>query len=105
MVKTYKTRPCQIEAIEWNGNNVKEILVFMGRLPHVDYVPMTNNTFESIMFENWIHNQTDLNNRLTIKTLEGNMKANVGDYIIKGLKGEFYPCKPDVFNEKYEEIK
>jgi hypothetical protein len=32
------------------------------------------------------------------------MEAIIGDYIIKGLRGEFYPCKPDVFEKKYEEI-
>lgn len=39
-----------------------------------------------------------------IETLEGNMKAEEGDYIIKGVKGEFYPCKPDIFELTYEEI-
>jgi hypothetical protein len=37
-----------------------------------------------------------------IKTLEGEMTALLGDYIIKGIKGEFYPCKPDIFKETYE---
>ena len=41
---------------------------------------------------------------LKIHTLEGVMTANVGDYIIKGVKGEFYPCKPDIFEKTYEEI-
>ena len=36
-----------------------------------------------------------------IETLEGDMQANIGDYIIKGVKGEFYPCKPDIFKETY----
>ena len=40
--------------------------------------------------------------KLIIHTLEGDMVANRNDYIIKGLRGEFYPCKPDVFNKKYE---
>ena len=40
---------------------------------------------------------------LKIKTLEGVMTAVTGDYIIKGVKGEFYPCKPDVFALTYEE--
>lgn len=40
-------------------------------------------------------------NYLEIETLEGVMKANKGDYIIKGVKGEFYPCKPDIFNDTY----
>ena len=40
----------------------------------------------------------------TIETLEGVMRAERGDYIIKGLKGELYPCKPDIFAMKYEAI-
>lgn len=39
---------------------------------------------------------------LVIKTLEGNHLANIGDYIIKGVAGEFYPCKPDIFEKTYE---
>lgn len=41
---------------------------------------------------------------ILIDTLEGTMEANVGDYIIKGIKGEFYPCKPDIFEQTYEEL-
>lgn len=41
---------------------------------------------------------------LTIQTLEGGMRASLGDWIIKGVKGEFYPCKPDVFAQIYEEV-
>ncbi len=41
---------------------------------------------------------------LFIKTLEGNMLAKVGDYIIKGVNGELYPCKPDIFDKTYEEV-
>lgn len=41
---------------------------------------------------------------LVIKTLEGEHLANIGDYIIKGVHGEFYPCKPDIFRETYEEV-
>lgn len=40
---------------------------------------------------------------IIIKTLEGDMRAEIGDYIIKGVEGEFYPCKPDIFNKTYEE--
>lgn len=39
-----------------------------------------------------------------IDTLEGKMKANIGDWIIKGVKGELYPCKPDIFRATYEYI-
>ncbi len=41
---------------------------------------------------------------LKIKTLEGDMKASVGDFIIRGVKGEFYPCKPDIFEKTYEPV-
>lgn len=40
----------------------------------------------------------------TIKTLEGKMRANPGDWIIRGVKGELYPCKPDIFEATYEEM-
>lgn len=41
---------------------------------------------------------------LTIKTLEGEMRAEVGDWIIKGVKGELYPCKPEIFGATYEAV-
>ena len=44
------------------------------------------------------HNGTDI----FVRTLEGEMRATVGDYIIRGVKGEFYPCKPDIFDAAYE---
>lgn len=77
----YRTKPCEIEAVRWNGNNLNEIISFVGK-------------------ENLI-----IQTNLKIKTLEGDMTASIGDYIIKGLHGEFYPCKPDVFEKKYEQIK
>jgi hypothetical protein len=41
----------------------------------------------------------------TVETLEGKMKGNKGDFLIIGVKGELYPCKPDIFHETYEEVK
>ena len=41
---------------------------------------------------------------LLIPTLEGEMVASIGDYIIKGIRGEFYPCKPDIFEKTYEKL-
>ena len=46
-----------------------------------------------------------LDGGLRIPTLEGVMVANTGDFIIKGIEGEFYPCKPDVFHKTYSEVK
>ena len=77
----YKTKPCEIEAIQWTGKNIIELLDWgQGKI---------------------LWNDVD---DLFIDTLEGRMKANINDYIIKGLRGEFYPCKPDVFEKKYERI-
>lgn len=50
--------------------------------------------------EGWVFHDGEI----TIPTLEGDMKASDGDYIIKGLKGEYYPCKPDIFQMKYEAL-
>ena len=86
MANRYKTKPCEIEAIQFVGNNLKEIEDYAGR-------KCTSATF---------HGSDCIG--ITIETLEGNMHASVGDYIIKGLRGEFYPCKPDVFEKKYEII-
>lgn len=83
-MKKYKTKPNEIEAVEWRGSNIREMLDFYPE------VITEENDYGELMIK--------------ISTLEGVMMANVGDYIIKGLRGEYYPCKPDVFHKKYEEI-
>lgn len=82
----YKTKPCEIEAIQFIGDNLKEIEEFAGK-------SCVGARFQG---KNCIG--------LTIDTLEGLVTASVGDYIIKGLRGEFYPCKPDVFEKTYEAV-
>lgn len=74
----YRKKPVVIEAIRFIGSNYEEIREFIGQ-----------NTLCS-----------DLS--IVISTLEGDMVAQKGDYIIKGVQGEFYPCKPDIFAETYE---
>jgi hypothetical protein len=70
-------KPIVIEAIEWTGDNSEEIQSFIGNSGYVkgDYID--------------------------IGTLEGIMVASKGDMIIKGINGEFYPCKPDIFKKTY----
>lgn len=84
----YRKKPIIIEAIQWLGNNKKEIADFAG---------------ESANFEVANEKEKQLFN-LSIQTLEGNMTASIGDYIIKGVNGEFYPCKPDIFEKTYEKV-
>lgn len=82
MVRNYRKKPVIIEAIQWTGFNDQEIFEFCG-----DNIEITS---------------TKDTKELVIHTLEGDMKASQLDFIIKGVSGEFYPCKPDIFEETYE---
>lgn len=77
----YVTKRIVKDAVQWTGDNFKEVFEFTGDAPAI-----------------W--NKED--RTLKIKTLEGTMEANVGDFIVKGVRGEFYPCKPDIFEQFYE---
>lgn len=87
----YRKKPVVIEAIQWDGRNFEEISNFVGSA--LDYY--INDCA-------WRAGAGQPVRHLTIKTLEGDMNVNIGDYIIKGVRGEFYPCKPDIFKETYE---
>ena len=50
-------------------------------------------------------NITIIDDKIEIDTLEGPIHASINDYIIKGVQGEFYPCKPDIFEQTYEKVK
>ena len=76
----YRKKPVVIDAVLWTGENVGEIAAFM------------TSASCGITTEK----------QLRIHTLEGTLEARVGDYIIKGVKGEFYPCKPDIFAATYD---
>jgi hypothetical protein len=82
----YRKKPVVIEAIQWDGNNQGEIADFMGKIIRTKTSPEEGNP----------------SGKITIETLEGDMTASVGDFIIKGVQGEFYPCKPDIFEKTYE---
>lgn len=84
----YRKKPVIIEAIQFEDNSgrIIEIHEFMG-----------GDTIR-------VNYEDKDNPYLKIETLEGIMKASVGDYIIKGVNGEFYPCKPDIFEKTYERV-
>lgn len=86
MIKTYVKRPVEVQAVQWTGDNFEEIWEFMKDSDRLSYV------------------YDDAKNILCIQTLEGDHYAPVGDYIIRGVKGEFYPCKPDIFEKTYDEL-
>lgn len=107
MVKKYKTKPCVIEAIQFTKDTVNEILVWTNGDATVHHEVIFNTPHKDLYYYHLkAHSGIDEDVIfLVINTLEGPMKASLGDYIIKGLRGEFYPCKPDVFHKKYLELK
>ena len=80
MAKAYRKKPVVVEAVQWTGENHAEMCEFID--PEAfEIIPRIG---------------------LVIHTLEGDHHASPGDYIIKGVNGEFYPCKPDIFAKTYE---
>lgn len=92
----YRKKPIEIEAIQYTGCNELEIADFMGVS-----VPDLHTRVDAVLRADGDYRK---NSHIYINTLEGVMTANYGDYIIKGVKGEFYPCKPDIFAETYEAV-
>lgn len=79
--KQYRKKPVVIEAIEWTGANFEYVDLFAAQ------------TGREV---------TQEGSTLTIPTLEGDHEASLGDFIIRGVQGEIYPCKPDIFNATYD---
>ena len=77
----YRKKPVEIEAIKYEKEHIGRALNFCNKF---EYNPHDNEYY--------------------IDTLEGCMKATEGDYIIKGVNGEFYPCKADIFGKTYEKL-
>ena len=82
MVQKWRKKPVVIEAVQWLGSNQVEVISFCKDFARIDIA-----------------------NKLEIITEEGIMDASVNDYIIRGVNGEFYPCKPDIFAKTYELVK
>lgn len=92
MIAKYRKKPVVIEAAKLTENNLHQLAAWCKGEPYRLY--NTNNPWKKRGVIG-----------LDIETLEGTMLAEFGDYIIKGVKGEFYPCKPDVFDMTYEAVK
>jgi hypothetical protein len=86
----FRKKPVVIEAVQWTGNNLEEVLEHTG--VHESARDWSIERFRA---------KVDADG-LKIFTLEGDMRATVGDWIIRGVKGEVYPCKPDIFATTYE---
>src|SRR5690606_3184601 len=97
-------RPVVIEAVQWDGTEkcLNEIVLPFIADGHdtFDHLPKAPDDPHKLKAVGYIPPC----GQLTIPTLEGTMIANPGDWIIKGIKGEFYPCKPDIFEATYEPV-
>lgn len=81
----YRKKPVVIEAIQWKGQNFNEILT----LSKKDGMDLNIEVFEDF---------------ITIYTLEGEHRCSLNDWVIQGVQGELYPCKPDIFEATYERV-
>lgn len=102
-VMNYRKKPVTVEAIQFLGwRNAAEIADWSGAF----YVPRGYDhpmRHDSEYDRSNMHINEDAREYLVIATLEGNHRADVGDWIIRGVEGEFYPCKPDIFDATYDE--
>lgn len=91
----FRKKPIVIEAVRWTGSNLEEIRNFVGS-------DLIENYIKHFDIERTLIKQTLAG--IAINTLEGTMMVNYGDYIIKGVNNEFYPCEPDIFKQTHEEV-
>ena len=81
-IQSYRKKPVEIQALQWTGDNMEEMIAFGEGKCAVKPLGQT----------------------VLIATLEGTMIASKGDYVIRGVQGEFYPCKPDIFQQTYTRV-
>jgi hypothetical protein len=99
MKMKFRKKPVVIDAVKWTGTekSMEECLEFIADgKPDFEHLPSDG-----------VHIHKGVSycaGQIFIPTLEGVMTASEGDWIIKGVKGEFYPCKPDIFEATYEKV-
>jgi hypothetical protein len=87
-MKKFRKKPVIIEATQFINNEFRSI----------DDIPLSH-------CKNWKTGKDEKGYFIKIPTLEGEMRADNNDWIIRGVNGEYYPCKPDIFEKTYEEVK
>lgn len=90
----YRKKRVVVEAVRWTGSNLEEIRNFVGSDLIEECMELFDikRTLKEMLVD------------IAIDTLEGTTRVDYGDYIIKGVQGELYPCKPDIFLATYEEV-
>ena len=94
----YRKKPVIIDAVELTDKSIFEVTKFIdGKKPDIS---------SDMALDKWGDYEILTKERgyIIIETLEGNMHASFGDYIVRGVQGEFYPCKPDIFKQTYDEV-
>lgn len=91
----YRKKPVEIEAVQWTGKNQREMFDFLTNEEKTE-------EYMTASGKNFYIDHSKVRGGLIILTLEGEHIASIGDYIIKGVAGEFYPCKLDIFEKTYE---
>jgi len=92
MATKFRKKPVVIEAIQWTGTNLIDVVKFTNN--HLDCSSGKWSEYVALVQRDGLY----------IHTLEGRMFASLGDWIIKGVQGEFYPCKPDIFGMTYDVV-
>jgi hypothetical protein len=97
----FRKKPVVIDAMQWDGQSINDALAFMldghETFDHLPRAPDNPHVQNGVGY-------TPADGRLSIPTLEGTVTASPGDWIIRGVAGEFYPCKPDIFAATYEYV-
>jgi len=94
-VQKFRKKPVEIDALQWDGSSHR---------PMFDFLDGSGRSSMSTEGTNFLIDHDQVEGGLVIKTLEGVHLANIGDWIIKGVAGEFYPCKPSIFAKTYEPV-
>lgn len=98
----FRKKPVEVEAMLFTGTNksLEELTAFVGPQLVMESVAVyepVDHICDAKQIIGYVEHPH-------IRTLEGLMHVSVGDYVIKGVQGEFYPCKPDIFAATYEEV-
>lgn len=95
----YRKKPVEIEAVQWDGTAD-------GATRIIDWILSSGATatYTCSNPDRCSETHGDTPHSISIRTLEGDMRADLRDWIIKGVQGEFYPCKPDIFAATYEAV-
>ena len=88
----YTKKPFVIDAVQFGASDF------------LNWEPWVQEAYDQRQWSYSIDPATLIPNGFVVKTLEGDMKANPGDYLIKGVKGELYPCREDIFKMTYDKV-